>query len=125
MRKPLIAAVLICAIMALAATTTVLANSAVKGNEPGMMVSPQTIVLAKTNAVTVHTNIPATSVAAETVTLDDVAPLAVWADDCGDLAARFDVDALTLIPARQVLLTLRGVYTSGDTFAAEDTVRVK
>jgi hypothetical protein len=102
-------------------------NSAVKGDEPAMMVSPQTIVLAKVDTVTVHTNIPATTVAGETVTLDGAAALAVWADDLGHLAARFAVADLGLEPAPAVVLTLSGAYIdpAAGTFSAQDTVRVK
>ena len=53
-----------------------LGNSAVKGDDPAMMASPQTIVLAKVDSVTVHTNIPASTVAAGTLALivDQAAP---------------------------------------------------
>jgi hypothetical protein len=117
--------------MGLGISGLALGNSAVKGDDPGMMVSPQTIVLAKISTVTVHTNIPATTVAGETVTLDGAPALDVWADDCGDLAARFAVDALGLEPAEAVELTLAGTLVDPETgepvgtFEAKDTVRVK
>ena len=103
-----------------------LGNMAVKGDDPAMMVSPQTIVLAKVAGVTVHTNIPEGLVAPGSVTLNGVAPLAVWADDCGHLAARFAVGDLALSPGN-VVLTLQGAYAGDDAgnFSADDEVRVK
>ena len=117
----------LCALMGLGISGLAFGNSAVKGDAPAMMVSPQTIVLAKISAVTVHTNIPAAAVAGETVTLNGAAALAVWADDCGHLAARFAVADLGLEPTEAVVLTLSGAYVDPDagTFAAQDTVRVK
>ena len=127
MKKFLIVVGMGCALIGLCLGSAALGNGGVKGDEPGMMVSPQTIVLGKVGAVTVHTNIPAVTVDPGTVTLNDVAPVGVWADDCGHLAARFAVADLNLEPADEVTLTLRGVYTSGPEkdFAVEDVVRVK
>jgi len=121
----------LCALMGLGISGLAFGNSAVKGDAPAMMVSPQTIVLAKVGAVTVHTNIPAGLVDYESVTLDGATPLGVWADDCGHLAARFAVADLALEPARAVTLTLRGTLVDPETgepvgtFEAQDTVRVK
>jgi len=77
--------------------STALGNRGVKSDEPAMMASPQTIVLGKVDAVTVHTNIP---------------------------AARFAAADLDL-PAGEVTLTLYGSYTAGGTFAVEDVLNVK
>ena len=116
-----------CALIALVLGSAVLGNGGVKDDYPGMMVSPQTIVLSKIAAVTVHTNIPEVTVDNSTVTLNGVAAIDVWADDCGHLAARFLVADLGLEPADEVTLTLSGtlVGDDGETFAAEDVVRVK
>ena len=126
MKKILIVVGMGCAVIGLGLGSAALGNGGVKGGEPGMMVSPQTIVLSKIVAVTVHTNIPEGTVAPGTVTLDGVAPILTWADDCGHLAARFAVADLALQPGR-VTLTLCGTYVGddADTFAAEDVVRVK
>jgi hypothetical protein len=124
MKKILVATVVVCALIGLGLGEATLGNGGVRGTQPGMMVSPQTIVLAKVATVTVHTNITETRVADGTVTLDGVAPLEVWADDCGDLAARFAVADLGLVPG-DVTLTLSGDYAAGGTFTATDLVRVK
>jgi len=124
MKKVLVVTVVLCALIGLGLGQATLGNGGVKGDPPGMMVSPQTIVLRMIDAVTVHTNISEERVADGTVTLDGVAPLAVWADDCGHLAARFAVADLALVPGK-VTLTLRGDYTAGGTFTVTDQVRVK
>ena len=127
MKKILIATGVLCAVIGLGLGSSALGNGAVDGDEPGMMVSPQTIVLSKIAGVTVHTNIPARSVDYGSVTLDGVAPLYVWADDRGHLAARFRVADLGLAPGT-VTLTLCGDYLvlgEWDSFAAQDEVRVK
>ena len=124
MKKILVATVVLCALIGLGLGEATRGNGGVRGDQPGMMVSPQMIVLAKVTAVTVHTNIPEASVADGTVTLNGVAPLDVWADDCGDLVARFAVADLGLVPG-EVTLTLSGDYAAGGTFTATDLVRVK
>ena len=126
MKKALTAAGILCVLIGLGLGSAALGNGGVKGDLPGMMVSPQMIVLAKVSAVTVHTNIPYDSVVLVpgSLTLDEIAPAAVWADDCGDIVARFKVADLGLEPG-EVTLTLDGAYVSGGTFTATDTVRVK
>ena len=126
MNKALIATSAICLLVALGIGNLALGNTAVKGDEPAMMVSPQTIVLDKVTTVTVHTNIPAGSVVTGSVALDAAAPISVWADDCGHLAARFAVADLDLTPGEAVL-TLTGTFVGEEakTFSAEDTVSVK
>ena len=103
-----------------------LGSKAVKGDDPAMKISPHTIVLGKVDTVTVHTNIPYSSVDTGSVTLDGAAPTGrgVWADDCGDLAARFAVADLEL-ETGYVTLTLYGSYTENGTFEVTDTVWVK
>ena len=127
MKKTLIATSVLLTVIGLGLGTAALGNGAIDDDEPGIMVSPQMIVLSKRSTVTVHTNIPAASVDSATVNLNGVDPLSVWADDCGDLAARFAVADLDLTPG-EVTLTLGGDYLvlgEWDTFAADDIVRVK
>lgn len=125
MKRLLIAAIVLCVPIGLIPGNSALGNGAIDGDAPGMMVSPHTIILGKTNAVTVHTNIPYYSVITTTVTLEGVECLYAWADDRGHLAARFPVADLAL-QAGEATLTLCGDYKSpGESFAAEDVVRVK
>lgn len=126
MRKLAFVFTAICVLAGLGVGSIALANKAVDGDDPAIMVSPRTLVLGKADSVTVHSNIPAAAVIASSVTLNGVAPLAVWADDCGHLAARFAVADLDLA-AGDATLTLCGAYTgdAGGTFAASAVVRVK
>lgn len=101
-----------------------MANKAVEGDEPAMMISPNTIVLAKVGIITIHTNIPAVIVEPGSIELDGVAPIGVGIDDCGHLVAKFRVADLDLKPGRTTL-TLSGTFKDGSTFSAADTVRVK
>lgn len=125
MKKFLVATGVVCAVIGLGLGSAALGNGRFKCLDPSMAVSPHTVVLSEISAVTVHTNIPKSSVDLSTVTLDYVEPMYMWADDCGHLAARFSVDELGLVPADAVTLTLRGTLNSGVTFAPEDVVRVK
>ena len=125
MKKFLVAVGMASAVIGLGIGAVALGNGGVKGLEAGMMVSPHTILLSETIAVTVHTNISEGSVDASTLTLEGVAPLYVWADDRGELAARFLIEAMDLQAGREVIVTLCGVYTNGNSFAVEDEVRVK
>lgn len=127
MRKALSVSVALCVLVGLGVGSIAFGNMAVKGDDPAMMVSPKTIVLGKVSAITVHTNIPAAAVVSSTVTLNGVAPVgSVWADDLGHLAARFAVADLGLEPG-EATLTLCGTYIgeAGETFTAENVVRVK
>ena len=124
MNKFLVAAGMACAVIGLGLGSAALGNGGVKGTAPGMMVSPHTILLRQTIAVTVHTNIPKGSVEAGTLTLEGVAPLYVWADDRGELAARFRIEDMGLEVGKEVTMTLCGTYTNGKTFAIEDVVQV-
>ena len=116
----------ICAVIVLGIGSVALANMAVKGEDPAMMVSPQTIVLRAVTSVTVHTNIPADSVVPGSLTLNGVAPIGAWVDDCGHIAARFALADLQLVPD-DVVLTLEGLLVGEpvEPFAAEETVSVK
>ena len=125
MRRALCVCAAVCVLMGAGFVSLALANGAVKDDVPAIMVSPHVIVLDKAAGVTVHTNIPAGSVIRASVALNGVAPRAVWADDCGHLAARFSIASLELDPGR-VALVLTGAYVSGGaTFSAQEIVRVK
>jgi len=126
MKAKLAMCAVICAAIGLGVGSVALANMAVKGEDPAMMISPQTIVLDKASGVTVHTNIPAGLVVPGSLTLNGVEPIGVWADDCGHIAARFAVADLQLVPG-DVVLTLEGLLVGEppEPFAAEDAVRVK
>ena len=125
MKRTFMVTVSLCALIGLGLGSSIFGNGAVDGDEPGMMVSPQTIVLSKISAITVHTNIPAVTVESSSLTLNGAKALFVWADDCGHIAARFAVADLALEPG-EVTLTLCGDYLEpGESFVAIDVIRVK
>ena len=124
MKKGLLEAVVLCGILGVGLAGMAMANGALEGDVPAMMVSPSTIVLAKVDIVSVHTNVPATLVASDSLKLDGVAPRHVYTDNLGHIAAKFAVADLALKPGR-VTLTLNGVLEDGGDFSASDTVTVK
>ena len=100
------------------------ANNGVGDVSSAIMVSPSTIVLAKVDTISVHTNIPAADVDPASLLLNGVAPTDVCQDALGHVAAKFAVADLDLEPG-EATLTLSGDYVDGDTFNASDVVRVK
>ena len=124
MKRPTLGIVVLCGLLSTAVAMIAMANKAVDGDEPAIMVSPNTIVLAKVGTVTIHTNIPAAIVDLGSIDLDGVAPTRVGVDDCGDLVAKFRVADLGLEPGKATL-TLSGDFKNGDSFSATGVVRVK
>ncbi len=100
------------------------ANNGVGDESPAIMVSPSTIVLAKVDTISVHTNIPAAAVVDKSLLLNGVAPTHVYKDALGHVAAKFAVADLDLVPG-EATLTLSGDFVGGDSFNASDVVRVK
>ena len=117
------AVLVVCGLLCLGLAGLAIANNAVGGDEPAMMVSPSMIVLAKVATVTVHTNIPAAAVEPGSLDLNGVAPISIYADNLGHVAAKFAVADLGLEPGEETL-TLTGVV-AGDDFSATDVVTVK
>lgn len=101
------------------------ANNGVGDESPAIMVSPSTIVLAKVDTVSVHTNIPRAAVVDESLRLNGAEPTYVYQDALGHVAAKFAVADLGLEPG-ETTLTLSGDYADdGCDFAASDVVTVK
>ena len=131
MKKPFLTIVVLCGILGIGLVGIAIANGALDGTDPAMMVSPSTIVLAKVSIISVHTNIPASSVETGSLSLknvdadiDPATPAYVYEDNLGHIAAKFRVGDLDL-KAGEATLTLSGAYNTGGDFSADDDVRVK
>lgn len=113
-----------CGLLGLGLAGRVLANGALEGDDPAMMASPQVVVLAKVAVLTVHTNIPAATVEADSVMLNGIAPTSLGVDSRGHLVAKFSLADLALVPG-QATLTMTGYDSNGIAFAVSDVVTVK
>ena len=94
--------------------------------EGGILVSPSTLVMGSEGVwVTVHADIPYRIVDAATVTLNGVPVSATFADNQGELVAKFQIDSVknTVSPPSAVVVLVAKTY-DGDEFVAADTVRV-
>jgi hypothetical protein len=114
----------LCGIAIVAVANVVSGNSAVGGDEPAMMASPSTVVLAKVSVLTVHTNIPAVTVDPGSLTLNGSPALSVGVDNCGHIVGKFAIAELGLEPG-QATLILCGDYIETSSFTAEDVVTVR
>ena len=124
MKKTSVRIVVLCGVLGIGLAGMVMANGAPYDDDPAMMVSPHVIVLAKVSAITVHTNIPASTVVGSSIMLDDVAYTGLGVDSLGHIVAKFSVADLDLVPG-DATLTLTGEYKDGSEFSATDDVRVK
>lgn len=117
--------------VALCLLLTVVPGSQVfAGVQVVVQVAPATILIGADQAeqVTVHAAIPYSTVVTESVDLNGLEPASTWADDRGELVARFlsaDVERLPEVAdLGDADLTLSGVTTDGVDFSGTDTVRV-
>lgn len=92
----------------------------------GITVSPSTLVMGSQGVwVTVHADIPYSSVDCATVTLNGVPVTVTFADNQGELVAKFQIDAIkgtVAVPSAEV--TLVALTNDGDVFVGTDTIRV-
>jgi hypothetical protein len=124
MKKTIINTCIITIVLGLAGT--VFSNN--RTDDPlGVAVSPQTLLLGcdQGGYVVVHTKIPYGSVDRTSLELIGVAVSWTKFDDCGNLVAYFDEDAVKAIvtPPTEVM-TLTGVLKNGVPFEGSDPVRV-
>ena len=91
-----------------------------------IQISPQTLVIATPGPwVTVHTNVPYSDVAASTVELEGIPASSTFADDCGDLVAKFVRDEICAIVAPpEATLTLTAEMADGEFISGSDTIVV-
>lgn len=94
--------------------------------DDGISVSPSTLVMGSKGVwVTVHADIRYSIVDAATVKLNGVPVTATFADNQGDLVAKFQIDAIkgTVAPPLAEVTLVANTY-DGDEFVGTDTVRV-
>ena len=96
------------------------------GDAVGIQLSPNVLVLeAPVTWLTVHTNLPLSAVHPSSVALNGLPADVVKADACGDLVAKFHMEAVeAIVSPPEATLTLTGLKTDGTSFAASDTIRV-
>ena len=92
-----------------------------------IQVSPSALILGAPGArVTVHADIAYSAVVGSSVTLNGVPAVATFADDCGNLVAKFaqeEIEAIVAPPS--ATMTLVGTRVDGVTFSGSDTIMVK
>jgi hypothetical protein len=96
-------------------------------DELGVAISPQKLLLGtvQSGTVTVHTDIPLSLVAEDTLELEGIAASSVYADSLGHLVAAFpEADVKGLVSPPSAVLTLTGSYTDGEAFSGADSVMV-
>jgi len=94
----------------------------------GVAVSPQKLLLGteQTGSVKVHTGIPFSKVDRSSLYLNGVAATGSYADSLGHIVAVFDEDAIkAIVYIPSTVLTLTGLYVTGEPFAGADTVMVE
>ena len=91
-----------------------------------IVISPSTINLESEGTwVTVHAEIDYSDVVGATVTLNGIPVKATFADNRGDLVAKFAVgDVRGIVKPGMAQLTLSGTTRDGGTFSGTDAVRV-
>jgi hypothetical protein len=114
-------------LVSLVALGAMLVGSTSLAQDVAIKVSPNVINLAASSTwVTVHTNIPFSSVDPDQpVTLNSIPATSCFADDCGNLVAKFDAEVIKAeLEVGEVTLTLTGTTISGGVFSGSDTVKV-
>lgn len=91
-----------------------------------IQISPATLVIASPGPwVTVHTNVPYSTVDGSTVELEGIPATSTFADDCGDLVAKFVRDDICAIVAPpEATLTLTGYKHDGEFISGSETIVV-
>ena len=90
-------------------------------------VSPQTIILGSDQgtSVTVHAEIPYSTVDRASLTLNGLAAKGSKSDNRGELVAFFNEEAIkNMVSVPKATLTLEGRTLAGEAFSGSDTVRV-
>ncbi len=91
-----------------------------------IVVAPNVVYMASQGVwVTVHADIAWSTVVASEVTLNDLPVKVAFADNRGDLVAKFPLDSVKeILVEGEMVLTLKGTTLSGQDFEGTDTIRV-
>jgi len=110
-----------------AATSLVMANKATDGIGDCITISPSTLVISSPDTiVTVHSNIPYSSVNTTGLTLNGIPATYTKADACGDLVVKFGrADIQGIVKLGPAVLTLSGLKKDDSQFKASDTITVR
>ena len=122
MRKTVVLAMALCLGIGLSA------GQALSVETVDVQVAPHTMLLShdQSGEVTVHVDIPYSLVVESTIFMNGIAVSWTKADDCGNLVAKFDEEAVkNVLEVPSTTLTLSGTTTEGADFAGSDTVKVK
>ena len=115
--------------IAIALTLTAVTGSIVYADtEVEVLVSPQNILLdsVQSGSITVHVDIAYSLVNTGSVTLNGVPAKFTFADDRGDLVAKFsEEDIKAIVSPPEATLTLAGVTKAGEAFSGSDVVKVR
>ena len=93
-----------------------------------IQVAPHKLLLSseQSGEITVHCDIPHSQVDTSTIEMNGVAVSWTKADDCGNLVAKFDEEAVkAVVQPPSTVLTLTGATLDGTEFSGSDTVMVK
>jgi hypothetical protein len=123
MKRMMIVVVVLCATLSIG--WTLLADDS--GDlAVSIAISPSTLVMGSQGVwVTVHCDIPYSTVAGMTVELNGIDVDFTKADNRGDLVAKFQIDAVKgIVSPPSAELTLSGLTTGGVPFSGTDNIRV-
>lgn len=125
MRKSYVVAAIV--LLVVVCSGLVMANKASDGEGYCITITPKTLVLSSPDTVvSVHSNIPYSSVDTVSLTLNGIDAIFTKADACGDLVVKFNqADVKDIVAPDSAILTLEGKLKSGEPFNASDTITVK
>ena len=126
MKKP---AIVLCvlALAAVFAAPHLLLGGPAKGEGVQIVISPHALVIKSPGTVvTVHTNLGYYTVDHGSLELNGIPVSWTKIDSCGDLVAKFDMNAVKeIVNPPSATLTLTGCLKDGTEFAASDTIVVR
>jgi hypothetical protein len=125
MRKSYVAASVV--LLVVVCSGLVMANKASEGEGYCITITPKTLVLSSVDTiVSIHSNIPCSSVNTVSLTLDGIPATFTKADACGDLVVKFRrADVKDIVEPGMATLTLSGELEDGTDFSASDTIIVR